>query len=655
MALNSLFTGLSGIQAHQTRTNVVADNISNINTTGFKARRANFETLLAQTLKEATGPEGDKSGTNPFQLGMGVRLKSIDTTFTQGSLQTTGRETDLAIEGDGFFILSDGATKFYTRDGAFAFDPLGRMVNPSNGMVVQGNLADSKGNFGATTGLANIQLDLNREIAGLATSRISLSGNIDPGPVASLSTGAEFVTASVLSGGPGFPFTTATEEQLELLVTTPEGVTSGIITIPDATYLTIDAFLGGVNAAIAGNDRLAGKVIAQEDPATAGNVQLRTTIGGAGVQLTMQDVGTGTALATFGFGGTGSNSIVATGATLLNDLAQVGSALDAGDSFRFSGTRADGSSYNGAFTIVDPTTATIQNYLDNVASSFGDSVSASVDLTGKIQLTDSTGGAVTGFTISTNLDDADGGSGLIGNAGLAQHKISIRIFDSQGRNHNMNINLTETAVSNRWSYNVEVDNQPPLAGGTGTILFDEDGSVRTFTPVEGEGTFLEFTPDGLVLPLKIDFTGVAVPERGINGLTQFSAPATADVVDQNGRAAGRLDTIFIGTDGIIEGRFTNGESLNLARVNLANFDNPGGLQRVGGNLFGETENTGPPLVEVATKTIESSIAAGTLELSNVDLAQEFTDLIISQRGFQANARVVTTTDQILAETVNLKQ
>jgi flagellar hook protein FlgE len=218
----------------------------------------------------------------------------------------------------------------------------------------------------------------------------------------------------------------------------------------------------------------------------------------------------------------------------------------------------------------------------------------------------------------------------------------------------MNINLSETAVSNKWSYNVNVDNQPPLSGGTGTILFDDQGSVRAFTPVEGEGTFLEYTPDGM-FPLKIDFTGVALPERGINGLTQFAAPSTADVVDQNGRAAGRLDTFFIGSDGVIEGRFTNGETLNLARVNLADFNNPGGLQRLGGNLWGETVNTGPPKVEIATETIESQIASGTLELSNVDLAQEFSDLIIAQRGFQANARVVTTTDQILSETVNLKQ
>ena len=182
MGLNSLFTGLSGIQAHQIRTNVVADNIANINTTGFKSRRARFQDLLAQTIKEATGPEGSVSGTNPTQAGTGVKLKSIDINFTQGSIQNTGRATDMAIEGSGFFIMSDGFNRFYSRDGAFAFDALGQLINPSNGMVVQGNLASSGGVFGATTGLENIQLDLSQEIAGVATGRVNLSGNVDPGP-----------------------------------------------------------------------------------------------------------------------------------------------------------------------------------------------------------------------------------------------------------------------------------------------------------------------------------------------------------------------------------------------------------------------------------------------------------------------------------------
>ena len=115
MSLNSLFTGLSGIQVHQQRTNVVANNLANINTTGYKSQRANFEEQLSQTLKEATSPEGPVSGTNPIQAGTGVRLKSIETNFAQGSLQTTDKNTDLALEGDGFFILSAGnGARYYT-------------------------------------------------------------------------------------------------------------------------------------------------------------------------------------------------------------------------------------------------------------------------------------------------------------------------------------------------------------------------------------------------------------------------------------------------------------------------------------------------------------------------------------------------------------
>jgi len=338
MALNSLFTGLSGIQAHQTRTNVVADNIANLNTTGFKARRASFQDQLAQTIKEATGPEGTISGTNPTQAGTGVRLKSIDTTFTQGSVQNTGRETDLAIEGDGFFILSDGLNRFYTRDGAFAFDALGQLINPSNGMVVQGNLANNQGNFGATTGLENLQLDLNQEIPGIATTRINLSGNVDPGTISSLDTGTEFATASVIEGGPAPGVITA--QQMEVTITTPDGTTGGIITLPAANYQTTQQFIDGLNAAITGNDRLAGKVIAQESTTTPGNVEFRTSFGGPNVQMNIADVGTGTARATLGFPAaaaleSGSASAVATTATALNDLAQVGTALQAGDVLRY--------------------------------------------------------------------------------------------------------------------------------------------------------------------------------------------------------------------------------------------------------------------------------------------------------------------------------
>jgi len=674
MALNSLFTGLSGIQVHQTRTNVVANNLANINTTGYKTSRAQFQDLLSQTMKEATGPAGLISGTNPTQQGTGVRLKGVDTVFTQGSVQTTGRQTDLAIEGNGFFILSDGVDRFYTRDGSFTFDALGRLINPNNGMSVQGNIADSAGQFGATTGLQNVQVDLNQEIPGVATSRVSLSGNIDPGQVSAVTSGTEFATASVLTTT-GTPASLSEEQSLEVLVKTPSKLITGLITVPNANYNSTSEFVDALNAAIAGNDRLAGQVIAQIDPDTDTNVQLRTTFGGSEVQLALGNVGTGTAVQALLFAAPsatddsfpdrtitlGSDSeVVSSLTTELNDLAEVGSHLDTGDILRFSGTRYDGTTYNGTFAY-DPegngTLDTLGDFLMVVSASFGDDVSAEMTPTGKIELLDSNNNTVTGWNINITLDDSETGnqSGLIGLSGLNQHKISTTVYDSQGRSHDLNVTLAETPVLNRWTWNVKIDNQMPTAGASGTAIFDEDGTIREFTPTEGEGTFLELTPNGEVLPLKIDFTGLNQADRGIQGLTQFAAPSTADVVDQDGRSSGRLDTVFFNANGVIVGRFTNGVTLNRARVNLANFDNPGGLRRVGGNLYGETENTGNPLIEIATETIESQIVSESLELSNVDLATELTDLIISQRGFQANARVVTTTDQIMVETVNLKQ
>lgn len=704
MGLNSLFTGLSGIQAHQTRTNVVADNIANINTTGFKARRASFQTLLSQTFKEATGPEGGRSGTNPVQAGTGVRLKSIESSFNQGSIQNTGRQTDLAIEGDGFFILSDNVNRFYTRDGGFTFDSLGRFINPSNGLVVLGNNADAHGNFGATTGLQEVQVDLNQSRPGVATTQISLSGNVELGKVSTLNMSTEYTTSSYVvttpfpPTGPAWSTNTLdSEQQVEVLINTPEGMITGIINIPDAKYDSASKFVDALNASIAGNERLSGRVIAQVDPSTeatppdglslgefsSASIRLQTTFGGTNVQLSLSDVvsnpngvinlgfnepveGTGalagrtvTAAPPSGDLAAGSSRIV-TGTDDLNELSQIGSHLSKGDILRFSGIRSDGSTFNGTFTY-DPTAPipqqTVQNFLDVVAAEFGDNVSGHIDPTGKIKLLDSNQNTVTGSTLSITLDDAETGnrSGIIGSDGLRQHKISTKVFDSQGRAHILNVTLAESPVSNKWTYNIKVDNQTPQKGASGTALFDQDGTIRSFVPTEGEGTLLEFAPDGDVLPLKVSFTGITQATRGIQGLTQFAAPSTADVVDQNGRASGRLDTIFIRTDGVIEGRFTNGETLNLARINIANFDNEGGLRRMGGNLYTETENTGSPLIEIATETTETQILSESLELSNVDLAQEFTDLIISQRGFQANARVVTTTDQILVETVNLKQ
>ncbi|MCL2180832.1 MAG: flagellar hook-basal body complex protein, partial [Treponema sp.] len=136
--MRSLFSGVSGLQNHQTRMDVIGNNISNINTTGFKRGRVNFQDLLYQQLQGAARPTEDLGGVNPKEVGLGMSVASIDTLHIQGALQSTGVQTDLAIIGNGFFVLDDRGTQLFTRAGAFSVDSDGVMVNPANGMKVMG-------------------------------------------------------------------------------------------------------------------------------------------------------------------------------------------------------------------------------------------------------------------------------------------------------------------------------------------------------------------------------------------------------------------------------------------------------------------------------------------------------------------------------------
>src|SRR4051812_43157611 len=124
--LQAMFSGVSGLQAHQTKMNTIGNNISNVNTVGFKSGRVSFHDQLSQTLHAAAAPTGGGAGgVNPAQVGLGVALASIDTILTQGNLQSTGKNTDLAIQGDGYFMVSGGQGVQYTRDGSFDMDSSG--------------------------------------------------------------------------------------------------------------------------------------------------------------------------------------------------------------------------------------------------------------------------------------------------------------------------------------------------------------------------------------------------------------------------------------------------------------------------------------------------------------------------------------------------
>ncbi|MCD6170022.1 MAG: flagellar hook protein FlgE [Candidatus Latescibacteria bacterium] len=419
--MNSLFAGVSGLRNHLTKMDVIGNNIANINTLGFKAGRTTFKEMLAQTIRGASRQRAATGGVNPLQYGLGMAVASIDNIFSQGGLEMTGKSTDLAIQGNGFFILSDGVSNYYTRAGNFSYDATGYLVDPGTGYILQGKMADSvTGEIPSGTAIEDIQLPLGQTAPANATTKVSYSGNLDA---------------------------------------------------------------------------------------------------------------------------------------------------------------------------------------------------------------------------AANLDDS--------------YSTSIRVYDSLGDTHTLTLTFTKED-GNKWKWTASVTGAEAgsVSGNSGTVTFESDGSLDpTKFKYDNDATSFEFTPDNGAALMSITFD----PGTGFNGLTQFRSPSTAIAKSQDGYGMGTLDSISIDSSGVISGIFTNGVTRNLAQIVLADFNNPAGLLKVGDNMYQESANSGQAVKGIARSTISGSVSSGYLEMSNVDLAQEFTKMIIAQRGFQANARTITTTDNMLGELVNLKR
>jgi flagellar hook protein FlgE len=230
-------------------------------------------------------------------------------------------------------------------------------------------------------------------------------------------------------------------------------------------------------------------------------------------------------------------------------------------------------------------------------------------------------------------------------------KTSITVFDSLGSKHELKLDLWKTGAGT-WDWRVD-PRELEAAGvtnvqvtGATQFQFNADGTIDppATLPV------ISFTPPGAE-PVSVTVN----PGAGVNGLSQFAGTSTAVLRDQNGYGAGTLQNFSIDRTGLITGSFTNGVNVPLAQIVLADFNNPSGLLRVGDNMYGTSGNSGGAVLGYALEGSQSFITSGALEMSNVDLAQEFTNMIVAQRGFQANSRVISNSDEMLQEVVNLKR
>ena len=178
--IRSMFSAVSGLKGHQTRMDVVGNNIANVNTTGFKASRVTFADMISQNLSGASAPNGTIGGVNPKQIGLGMSVASTDLLYTNGSVQQTGKNTDIAISrGDGLFVVSKGQQKFYTRNGAFSFDAEGNLTIPSTGLYVQGYMANNGVISVAGDNTTNIRIPAGKSMEAQTTATASYTKNLN--------------------------------------------------------------------------------------------------------------------------------------------------------------------------------------------------------------------------------------------------------------------------------------------------------------------------------------------------------------------------------------------------------------------------------------------------------------------------------------------
>ncbi len=481
--MRSLYSGVSGLQNHQVRMDVIGNNISNVNTYGFKKGRVTFQDMLSQTMSGAARPNDEVGGVNPKQVGLGMSVASIDTIHTQGALQSTGVNTDLAIQGNGFFILKDGDKSFYTRDGSFIVDKDGTFVNPANGRKVQGWMAINVGGEPFIRTAADIEdliIPIGSKDEPSATSEVDIQCNLNKntkiiGPDATERERLEGTWTTTFKVYDTF----GDEHSLELNFTRVEGTEN--------------------------NNRWVCQVVVDSE-------KTNTTV----------DVNSGE-----------GNRVIQDSNSFFVDFDNLGTLQAVRDR--------------------DPADTGNQNFLSN-------------DL--------------------KDITNTPGG------------KLSVQIgFDVTGAR----IPAGQNSVRQNFNLNL------------GTI-----GSM-------------------------------------IETLTQSAEKSSSKIFRQNGYPMGYLENFRIDQSGVITGVYSNGTNRLLGQVAMASFSNPGGLEKAGENTFVITNNSGNAMIGPSGIAGKGTFMAGALEMSNVDLSEQFVDMIVTQRGFQANSKTIQTSDQMLQEIMTLKR
>ena len=524
--IDGFSTAISGLNAQQSKLELVGNNIANINTIGYKSSRMTFAEQFGSTI--------------------GISF----TPFKQAGFQNTGNVTDLGIRGNSFFVLQKGEDQYFSRDGSFSFNKDGMFIN-GRGLAVQGWMIDPKDNKNISNELDDIIIDQNMVADARETQNIRLTGNLNAG-------------------------------------LNPE----------NEIWSSVSPF----TVRIDGIEK---------------NAETDTEI---------------------------------------NQLDQITTQFQNGDIIHITGTDRLGEEINESFTFGDGYDGVkLENIINKINDAFGNNSTVAL-IDGKIKLTDD----VVGESKTTiNIFSAEDNIGDINFPGFANItsgytpfvKTSMIVYDILGKAHEITIQYEKTTNPGEWNVKIEgSSSESVVAGGTGKVMFDTNGNFLNLEYTDGASEFV-LDPGNGTPPMHINFE--MNTKGGFTGLTQFDSVSSVSLRSQDGKQSGILTGFKVDGAGIIKGLFSNGEVIDLAQVATAQFKNANGLRKESGSLYMESKESGTARIDIAEENA-SVLESGVLEMSNVDLANQFTQMIEAQRGFQATSRVVTTLNEVLNEAARLK-
>ncbi len=569
----ALFTGLTGLNVNARRLETIGNNIANVNSYGFKSTRMIFAPAASRDFTLGTVPGATTGGSNPGQVGLGVNLSGTQRNFNNGAISNTGINTDLAIEGDGFFIVSRNNEQFYTRAGAFQFNAENDLITTS-GERLQGYAVDA--NFNLVTGqLVDINVPIGKQTIANATQNVRFSGNLKAsGTVATTGAALGFSAAGIATGATLLTAVGAGAYLATDTITVTGALRNGKA-VPDATFTvtaasTVDDLFRFVRDALG---------IVQDGGYTAGDPTGAAEPGSytvaAGVVNLVGNLGL-------------NNDITFTNSNLVTkDAAGVAKASP----FTMNKTAAaNGESVRTTYIVHDSLGTPIE-----------------VDLTMVLVAANSSGTYWRAFLHSPGDTDQ-----------ALQLEVGARV-------------------------------EPPL-GPVPLLQFDNFGQLVSPTQVTME---LDRTNTGADDPLTVNLQFAA----GGDAVTAFSDTTTAQssiaAVFEDGSRLGTLSTFSVGTNGVITGGFTNGLTRTIGQLALATFTNPEGLVDAGGSLFRVGPNSGNAVITEPLEFGTGRLIGGALELSNVDLSEEFINMILTSTGYSAASRVITTTDQLIQQLLTI--